>query len=57
MRITKKIARQGEVFKGSIKKAAGNLSGNRHLSAEGHRDQTKANIKQAGAKVKDAFRK
>jgi uncharacterized protein YjbJ (UPF0337 family) len=57
MSITKKIARQGEVFKGSIKKAVGNLTGNRHLSAEGRRDQAKANIKQAGAKVKGAFSK
>ncbi len=57
MSITKKITRQGEVFKGSIKKAVGNLTGNRHLSAEGRRDQAKANITQAGAKVKDAFSK
>ncbi len=40
-----------------MKKAVGNLSGARHLSAEGRRDQAKANIKQAGAKVKDAFSK
>ncbi len=57
MSITKKIARQGEVFKGSIKKAVGNLTGHRHLSGKGRRDQAKANITQAGAKIKDAFRK
>jgi uncharacterized protein YjbJ (UPF0337 family) len=43
--------------KGKLKEAAGALSGNDKLRAEGIADQTKGNLKQAGEKVKDAFGK
>ena len=56
MSIAKKIAHKAEAVKGSAKKAAGGATGNRRLRAEGRGDQVKGNIKQAGAKVKDAFR-
>ena len=56
MSIAKKIAHKAEAVKGSAKKAAGRATGNRRLRAEGRGDQVKGNIKQAGAKVKDAFR-
>lgn len=36
--------------------AAGKASGNEQLEAEGKNDQTKANLKQAGENVKDAFK-
>jgi len=42
--------------KGSIKKTAGRLTGSRRLRAEGRRDRFKGNLKQAGAKVKDAVK-
>jgi uncharacterized protein YjbJ (UPF0337 family) len=57
MSFAKKIAHKAEAVKGSAKKAAGRLTGNRRLRAEGRRDQFKGNAKQAGAKVKDAFRR
>ena len=42
--------------KGQLKEAAGRVSGDERLEAEGRADKTKANLKQAGEKVKDAFR-
>jgi uncharacterized protein YjbJ (UPF0337 family) len=42
--------------KGQLKEAAGRVTGDRRLEAEGRSDKTKANLKQAGEKVKDAFR-
>lgn len=42
--------------RGSLKKKAGELSGDEQLRTEGQADKTKANLKQAGEKVKDAFR-
>jgi uncharacterized protein YjbJ (UPF0337 family) len=41
--------------KGKIKEAAGKVTGNDRLRAKGQTDQTKANLKQAGEKVKDAL--
>ena len=42
--------------KGQVKEAAGRVTGDERLEAEGRTDKTKANLKQAGEKVKDAFR-
>jgi uncharacterized protein YjbJ (UPF0337 family) len=56
MSIFKKIAHKTEAVKGSAKKTAGRATGSRRLKAEGRGDQTKGNLKQAGAKVKDAFK-
>jgi uncharacterized protein YjbJ (UPF0337 family) len=42
--------------KGKIKEAAGKATGNESLEAKGEADQAKGNLKQAGEKVKDAFR-
>ena len=42
--------------KGQLKEAAGRVSGDERLEAEGRADKTKANLKQAGEKLKDAFR-
>ena len=41
----------------SAEEAAGKATGNESLEAEGHGDQAKGNLKQAGEKVKDAFTK
>jgi uncharacterized protein YjbJ (UPF0337 family) len=54
MSIAKKIAHTVETFKGSAKKMAGRVTGSRRLRAEGRVDQAKGDIKQAGAKIKDA---
>jgi uncharacterized protein YjbJ (UPF0337 family) len=56
MSIAKKLAHKAEAVKGSAKKATGRATGNRRLRAEGRGDQVKGDIKQAGAKIKDAFR-
>ena len=54
MSIAEKIAHPAETFKGSVKKMAGRVTGSRRLRAEGRGDQAKGDIKQAGAKIKDA---
>ncbi len=56
MSIGKKAAHKAEAVKGGVKKTVGRATGNRSLEAEGRGDQVKGNIKQAGAKVKDAFK-
>jgi uncharacterized protein YjbJ (UPF0337 family) len=42
--------------KGKVKETAGHATGDAELEAEGQADQTKGNLKQAGEKVKDAFK-
>jgi uncharacterized protein YjbJ (UPF0337 family) len=54
MSISKKIAHKAEAVKGGAKRMADRLTGSRRLRAEGRADQAKGNIKQAGAKIKDA---
>ena len=46
-----------EELGGKIKKVAGQVIGNEQMEAEGKTDQAKGNLKQAGEKVKDAFKK
>ena len=41
---------------GKAKEAAGNLTGDDSTKNEGKLDQTKASLKDAGEKVKDAFK-
>jgi uncharacterized protein YjbJ (UPF0337 family) len=56
MSIFKKIAHKAEAVKGGAKKTAGRATGSRRLKAEGRGDEAKGNLKQAGAKVKDALK-
>jgi uncharacterized protein YjbJ (UPF0337 family) len=42
--------------KGKVKEVAGKVIGDDSLRAKGKSDQTKANLKQAGEKVKDALK-
>jgi uncharacterized protein YjbJ (UPF0337 family) len=46
-----------EEFGGKAKEQVGRATGDEELEAQGDRDQTKSNLKQAGDKVKDAFRR
>jgi uncharacterized protein YjbJ (UPF0337 family) len=46
-----------EQAKGKVKEGAGKVTGDESLEAEGHGDQAKGNLKQAGEKVKDTFTK
>jgi uncharacterized protein YjbJ (UPF0337 family) len=56
MSIGKKIAHKAEAAKGAAKKLVGRGTGNTRLRTEGRIDQAKGDIKQAGAKMKDAFK-
>ncbi|GAA2555907.1 CsbD family protein [Mycolicibacterium diernhoferi] len=42
---------------GKAKEAAGKVTGDRDTENEGKGDQAKSNLKDAGEKVKDAFKK
>jgi uncharacterized protein YjbJ (UPF0337 family) len=53
----RKAADKAEEVMGKLKKAIGRAVGNPRLEAEGRADQTSGSLKQAGEKVKDAFRK
>jgi uncharacterized protein YjbJ (UPF0337 family) len=52
-----KMENAGEKLGGKAKEAAGKLTDNERLEAEGKGDQTKADLKGAGEKLKDAFKK
>ena len=51
-----KTRNAAQKVKGQLKEAVGRVTGDHRLEAEGRADKTKANLKQAGEKVKDAFR-
>ena len=51
-----KTRNKAQELKGQIKEATGRATGNRRLEDKGRADQTKAHLKQAAEKVKDAFR-
>jgi uncharacterized protein YjbJ (UPF0337 family) len=46
-----------EELGGKAKEAVGSATGDEDLERQGEHDQSKANLKQAGEKVKDAFKK
>jgi uncharacterized protein YjbJ (UPF0337 family) len=50
-----KIHNAAEKLHGKGKAAAGDATGNDRLKAEGKGEQVKADLKQAGEKIKDAF--
>ena len=52
-----KAANKVTEVKGKIKKKAGQATDDPDLEAEGRVEESKGNLKQAGEKVKDAFRK
>ncbi|MEV5765772.1 CsbD family protein [Micromonospora sp. NPDC052213] len=51
-----KINNATEDAAGKLKEGAGRATDNERLEAEGRNDQTSAKLKQAGEKVKDAFK-
>lgn len=57
MGLDDKIANMGEKLSGKAKQATGRATEDERLEAEGHADESKADLKQAGEKIKDAFRK
>ena len=52
-----KAKNKAQEVKGHVKDAAGKATKDRSLQAEGKGDKTSGNLKQAGEKVKDAFKK
>ncbi|MFD1713639.1 CsbD family protein [Amnibacterium flavum] len=56
MGIGDKIENAAQDIAGKAKEAVGEHRGDENLAAEGRNDQTKADLKQAGEKVKDAFK-
>jgi uncharacterized protein YjbJ (UPF0337 family) len=51
-----KVENQSENLAGKVKEGVGKATDDERLEAEGKGDQVKANLKQAGEKVKDAFK-
>ena len=56
MATTDKARNTAQQAKGKLKETVGKVSGNKKLRAEGKADQVKGNVKQAGAKLKDAVK-
>ncbi|WP_328333500.1 CsbD family protein [Kribbella sp. NBC_00382] len=56
MGIGDKLKNAAEEAKGKIKEKTGDATDNEDLQAEGQVDQSTADLKQAGEKVKDAFK-
>ena len=56
MGLDDKIKNAAEDVTGKGKEATGKATDNERLEAEGKGDQAKADVKQAGEKVKDAFK-
>jgi len=52
-----KARNTAESTKGKAKEAAGRATGKRDLEDEGRADQAKADVKQAGEKIKDAVKR
>jgi uncharacterized protein YjbJ (UPF0337 family) len=51
-----KLRNQGEDLKGKAKESLGRATDDEELEAAGRTDQSKASLKQAGEKVKDAIK-
>ncbi|GAA0805049.1 CsbD family protein [Spirilliplanes yamanashiensis] len=51
-----KIDNKSEELGGKVKEGLGRATDDEQLEAEGRTDQTKSNVKQAGEKIKDAFK-
>lgn len=56
MGLDDKIDNAAQEWQGKGKEAVGHATGDRDLETEGKADQVKADIKQAGEKVKDVFK-
>jgi uncharacterized protein YjbJ (UPF0337 family) len=51
-----KLRNMGQDVEGKVKEATGKVTDDEQLEAEGKVDQGSADLKQAGEKVKDAFK-
>jgi uncharacterized protein YjbJ (UPF0337 family) len=56
MGLDDKAENQTEDLRGKAKEAVGRATDDQELENQGKRDQAKAEVKQAGEKIKDAFK-
>lgn len=56
MGLDDKIENKAQEVAGHVKEGVGKATDDKDLQAEGEKDQAAGNLKQAGEKVKDAFR-
>lgn len=52
-----KIRNKGQELRGEVKEKVGEATDDEALADQGRGDQTASNLKQAGEKVKDAFKR
>jgi uncharacterized protein YjbJ (UPF0337 family) len=57
MSMSRKIRDKAQAVKGWAGQRFGRATGNQRLQAEGKSDRVMGNLKQAGGKVKDAFKR
>ncbi|HSF27222.1 MAG TPA: CsbD family protein [Actinomycetes bacterium] len=51
-----KLQNKADEMAGKAKEKVGEMTGNESMEKEGKKDETKANVKQAGEKIKDVFK-
>ena len=56
MSFADKFSNKAQELRGRIKRNTGEITGDRGLQNRGRADEIRSNLKQAGEKVKDAFR-
>ena len=56
MSFADKFRNKAEELRGRVKRNTGEVTGDRGLQSRGRADKMKSNLKQAGEKIKDAFR-
>jgi uncharacterized protein YjbJ (UPF0337 family) len=54
---TDKMNNKAREIRGRIKRSTGDVTGNPRLQAEGRAEEMTGNLRQAGEKIKDAFRR
>lgn len=52
-----KSGNQGQKVRGKVKEGVGKATNDEALEAQGKRDQSSSDLKQAGEKAKDAFKR
>ncbi|MBG6215637.1 uncharacterized protein YjbJ (UPF0337 family) [Arthrobacter sp. CAN_A6] len=57
MGLDDKIGNKSQDLGGKAKEGFGKATGNESMEAEGHGDQAKSSLKDAGENIKDAFKK
>ena len=56
MSFADKVHNKAREMRGRVKRNAGEVTGDRRLEAEGRREEMGGHLRQAGEKIKDAFK-